>query len=157
LTLRYPNIVIRMNITPDEAWFKKSSAESNLPADILATWNTDEGILDLEPRPGVLSQFYSADNAGEREFMNAVLGYIAQLTIGDRKPLSDEAISAMIETHAPLGLKKKMLLLVPDSEPPLDPGRLPSFRKLQQAEESELLDHLGQYVRDEIKLPIGRI
>src|SRR5262249_1150365 len=61
------------------------------------------------------------------------------------------------ETHAPLGLKKKMLLLVPDSEPPLDPGRLPSFRKLQQAEESELLDHLGQYVRDEIKLPIGRI
>ncbi|HXM36344.1 MAG TPA: hypothetical protein VN920_14215 [Pyrinomonadaceae bacterium] len=157
LAHRYPHIVIRMNITPDEAWFKRASAKSNLAAEILATWNTDEGVLDLEPQPGVLTQFYSADNAGEREFMNVVLGYIAQLTIGDRKPLTDEAISAIIETHAPLGLKKKMLLLVPDSDPPLDPGKLPSFRKLQQAEESELLDQLGQHVRDEIKLPRGRI
>jgi len=153
---RYRHIVIRVNITQDEAWFKRSSAESDLPSVILATWDTDNGILDLEPQPGILSQFYSADNAGEREFMRSVLRHFAELpTEGEQ--LTDDLISEIIETHAPLGLKKKMLLLVPQAEPPLDPRGLPSYRKLQPTEESELLDQLGKHVRDEMKLPIGRI
>lgn len=151
------HVVIRMNITPDEAWFKRASAESNLPFEIFSTWNTDEATLDLELQPSILNQLYSADNTGEREFMRAVLGHISQLTTANREPLTHEAISAMIEAHAPLGLKKKMLLLVPEGEPPLDPGELPSFRKLQEAEGSELLDQLGEHVRRDLKLPIGRI
>src|SRR6185503_10886545 len=93
----------------------------------------------------------------EREFMRTVLRHIAQLTSGNREPLTDEAISAMIETHAPLGLKKKMLLLVPEGEPPLDPRKLPSFRRLQTAETSDLLDQLGEHVRRDLKRPLGRI
>jgi hypothetical protein len=154
---RYACIVIRLNITSDEAWFKRASAESNSPAELLATLDLEEGILDLEPQPGILRQFYSADNAGEREFMRAVLGHIAQLTIADHKPLTDDAISTLIETHAPLGRKKKMFLIVPDGEPPLDPGNLPSVRKLQEQEESDLLDRLGRHLRQETRLSIGPI
>jgi len=62
---------------------------------ILATWNTDDAILDLEPQPGILNQFYSADNAGEREFMRRVLGYTTQLIIGDRKPLTNQAMAVI--------------------------------------------------------------
>lgn len=157
LSEQYHHIVIRMNITPAEQWVKRTSAESNLPCEIFSTWNADEATLDLEPQPGILNQFYSADNAGEREFMRTVLRHIAQLTTGNREPLTDEAISAMIETHAPLGLKKKMLLLVPEGEPPLDPRKVPSFRRLQTAETSELLDQLGEHVRRDLKRPVGPI
>jgi hypothetical protein len=157
LSEHYPHIVIRMNIAEDERWVKGALTESNLPCEIFSTWNTDEATLDLELQPGILNQLYSADNSGEREFMRAVLGHIAQLTTTNREPLTDKAISAMIATHAPLGLKKKMLLLVPEGEPPLDPRKLPSFRRLQTAETSELLDQLGEHVRWDLKLPIGPI
>lgn len=154
---RYSHILIRVNIAPNEAWSNRESTASDLPAILIATCDIDEGALNLEPDPGILNQFYSADNAAEREFMRAVLGYMAQLTKDSSEPLTDEAISAIIDTHAPLGLKKKMLMLVAESEPPLDPRKLPSARKIQKAEESELLDRLANYLRDEIKLPTGPI
>lgn len=157
LAQRYSCMVIRLNITPDDPWFKRSSAESNSPAELLATLDLEEGVLDLEPQPGILRQFYSGDNAGEREFMRTVLGYLVQFTNADDNSLTDDVISMLIETHAPLGRKKKMFLIVPDGEPPLDPGNLPSVRKLQQQEESDLLDQLGHYLRQETRLPIGRI
>lgn len=157
LSEQYPHVVIRMNVTEDERWVKGALAESKLPCQIFSTWNTDEATLDLEFEPGILNQLYSADNTSEREFMRAVLRHIAQLTTANREPLTDEAIAAMIETHAPLGLKKKMLLLVPEGEPPLDPRKLPSFRSLQTAETSELLDQLGEHVRRDLKHPLGPI
>lgn len=157
LVNRYPHVVIRLNIAPNDAWFRRASITSDLPVQLVATCNVDEGFLNLEPEPSILSQLNSANNAGEREFMRTVLGYVAQLAIGSSRPLTDEAISAVIETHAPLGLKKKMLMLIPESEPPLDPGQLPSARKVQPTEESELLDQLGRHLRSEIKLPVGKI
>jgi len=157
LSEHYSHIVIRMNIAEDERWVKGALTESSLPCEIFSTWNTEEATLDLELQPGILNQLYSADNRGEREFMREVLGHIAQLTTANPEPLTDQAISAMIAAHAPLGLKKKMLLLVPEGEPPLDSRKLPSFRRLQTAETSELLDQLGEYVRQDLKLPMGPI
>ena len=89
-------------------------------------------------------------NYGERELMAALFrAFVEVLSTGHARGeqvLSGNELASAIDTHAPLGLKKKLILL-PDN--PLlngDRSQLPRFRAIQEQDIEGLLDWVGANV-----------
>lgn len=98
------------------------------------------------------------NNAGEREMMRVIVEGCCQLLPNDAKHLlSAESIQQIIDRHAPLGVKKKLLFFESNSVPEIIRDGLPPYRSLQEADENELLDELGDHLRRCEGLTIGPI
>lgn len=158
-TTKYSRLLIQLYLQPDEDWEKRQSSDISVIDDVLSVYSDQNtGAITVEIRSGVTAHFYSADNSGERDFMRVILRALGELLPSqNRNALSDEAIATMLELHAPLGLKKKMLLIAPDSELDLDPRGLPRARKVQKSDDNELLDELGKHLRVKEGLNVGPI
>lgn len=156
LSLRQPCLLIRLYLHPDDSWGQRPSEQSTAE-DIKTQVDTTSGIITIELRAGITSLFYSADNVGERHFMRVILRAIGELLSLNDRGLGEESITAILDLHAPRGLKKKLLLIDPSSEPDLDTRRLPRIRKLQKSDKSQLLDELGEHLRTGMKLNVGPI
>jgi len=90
--------------------------------------------------------------------MKIILGGFRELLPDShRKKLSDEVITRIIDNHAPLGRKKKLFFLDTAINPALDDKGLLKYRKVQEADEDELLDELGNYLSSVEKLKEGSI
>ena len=50
--------------------------------------------------------------------------------------LSEEAITTLLDSHAPIGPKKKLIVLRDDLNPRLVPGDLPPYRRAQRSSEN---------------------
>ncbi|PYS91705.1 MAG: hypothetical protein DMF64_11520 [Acidobacteria bacterium] len=159
LTAQHSHVLIQLYLHPEEAWGRRQSSELSALEHVINTRSDPKtGVITVELRAGVTELFYSADNRGERDLMRALLRAIGELLPTQEGPaLSEEAISSILELHAPLGLKKKMLLIAPDSELDLDPRGLPHVRKLQKSDDNELLDELGKHLRTKERLDVGPI
>src|SRR5262249_17365911 len=108
------------------------------------------------PRMNFLLQ--GADNSGEREMMRYLLRELANLLpTHEAICLSEDAIQTILERHAPLGVKKKILLFDANSVPELVRDGLPPYQALQRGDENELLDELGIYLNLNEGLQIGPI
>ena len=82
-------------------------------------------------------------------------GLRALLPKAARGALNDEQIVEILDRHAPLGIKKKLLFLTSDATLELDRNGLPPHRKLQKAEENRLLDELGRHLTQNEGLQVG--
>jgi len=71
--------------------------------------------------------------------------------------LDDAAIEAAVEAHAPLGPRKVIVLIDTSTDPTLDNRGLPPARFVAGHDEAEAMDELGDYLIDELGLPIGPI
>jgi hypothetical protein len=111
---------------------------------------------------GFLGLVDRADNEGERELMRLVLrGLRAVETLGRNgngdQLLDDDVIEAAVDLHAPLGARKMIVLIDTSTDPTLDNRGLPGARFVAGHDEAEAMDELGDYLIDELRLPIGPI
>ena len=102
--------------------------------------------------------FFSKQNEAERNLMIQVLRGIRDLMpTRYRWLLSEEKIESVISEFAPVSAKKMVILVDASVNPELMPTVAPPFRPLQKAEQELLLDDLGAYLIDDIKLPFGEL
>lgn len=148
-------LIIQLELTPSDDWFGISDTDVNLPeeggtSNIDVTTDPANGRIILKLSSPVIRSFIGADNAGERIFMQTVFRALWRLTneLGGRphSQVDDRAIQTMLDTHMPLGMKKKLLVLSSHQVPQLDTTGLPSFRRVKHADENNLLDEMGEYL-----------
>ena len=148
-------IIIQLELTPGDDWFSISDTEVNPPEEggissMGVTTDPAEGRIFLKLSSPIIRSFIGADNAGERIFMQTVFRAIWRLTneLGDRphSQVDERVIQTMLDTHMPLGIKKKLLVFSSHQVPQLDTTGLPSFRRVKHADENNLLDEMGEYL-----------
>jgi len=145
----HSNILVQLSLLPDEFWYR--AEEQGMPANktpIDLHVDSANSVISLTLRSSSRSLFATADNSGERRLMQLILSGLRELLpISRQDELSDSAIGQILDRHAPLGMKKMLVYFNVNTEPDLDPRGLPPYRKVQEADENELLDELGDYLR----------
>lgn len=159
LAQEYSVIIIRLFLTTDKAWHHITAPQETSDELLvyLKTYSAD-GILDVTISSAISSLLESHDNSGERLMMQRILVGLRELLLEEeREKLSNQVISQIIDTHAPLGVKKKLLFLSLDTNPELDKAGISSYREVQAADEDELLEELGNYLSSVTNLKEGAI
>jgi hypothetical protein len=88
---------------------------------------------------------YGADNEGERVLVRKLLeGFNQALALNGHSQLDDNALTAIIEKHAPLGMKKKFFILDTSDNLLLDPRNLKGYRYVQEYDVSKVSDEIGR-------------
>ena len=100
--------------------------------------------------PSLLANLYEPDNQGERELVRELL-FVLKDALRSVNPETEDILDAKkvdhaIEQFAPLGPKKKMVLLPDAPILRLGTGSLPHFRSVKEADREELLDNIGEHV-----------
>lgn len=152
---------LEVELVPDEAWFGGPNAIAGAEADdVIDCIATGPCRLTVRLRPGFLDLVNRDDNEGERELMRRVLRGLVAVEAHGRdggELLDDVAIEAAVDLHAPLGLRKVIVLLDASADPTLDDRGLPSARFVQGHDEAVAMDALGEYLIEERGLPVGQI
>lgn len=156
------SLVIRLDLEPGPEWHVPAEPES-LQVDEIVQFeirsSEDEVVLHIKPTLFALME--SSDNQGERQLMTVVLEAISQFLF--EKGLADDSIavrneiSSLIDNYAPLGLKKRLVILGSNADWRLDPRGLPQFRKVQDWDNGNLLDQLGRHLSETVGLTVGSI
>ena len=144
---RFDPLVIEVDLVESETWFAQDVA-SRETLDIM---RTNRGF-QLEFHEGTSALLRGGDNAGEREIVRLLLDALHDAgrdAVGADDRPSEDSIAQALDTHAPLGLKKKFSLIGGEVSLILDESNLPPYRPLQLAvldewrdREQELLDRL---------------
>lgn len=148
-------LIIEVNLAPSGDWLEIPSDSNNKDSypsiSELVSYNVqaEEYKISLEFSSPIKKLLLHPDNRGERGIIAVLLAAIRELlqklsipTAGD---LSDDLISKVIDIHAPLGNKKKLIML-PLKDPRLDDRALPRLRKVQHADQQEVLDKVAHYL-----------
>jgi len=149
------NIVIRFHLSPSGKWDQPLPEDwQNNCGDIVkslkCTVDSKESTILLEVGASILGHLARPDNYAEREIMVIVLDAIGRLLAQFRAApdvLNDTAIRSILNIHAPLGIKKKLLILPHESDPSLDNRQIPDFRKIQEPDEQWALEDIGNYIK----------
>jgi hypothetical protein len=159
LTLDSRVLLIQLFIEQDEAWHHIEERSFTLNKEpIKSEANSVKTTLNVTISSGICSLLRSANNEGERYLMQRVLAGIRDLLPREeQEALSDDVIHTLLDLHAPLGIKKKLFYLEGNLNPELDENGLPNYRKVQEADEDELLDELGDYLSSVENLKVGEI
>ena len=106
----------------------------------------------------LIPYLHSANNEGERVLLREVLkSFSSMLARADElHALNKAEIDTILDTHAPLGRKKKMLFLNTETNASLNPQNLPRFRELQEHDVEEQLDGLVEEL-GKLAPPIGDV
>lgn len=111
--------------------------------------DTQSGVK-LYLAPSILTSLNQVDNECERTLVRALLLILGEY-IRHENPLSEcvlnaQSVGTSLDAIAPLGRKKKMVLMTDSRR--LYEGRhdLPSFRGVQEADSQELLDQVGDHI-----------
>lgn len=148
LASEHRQILIQLRIQPDEFWERiptGASAEEDFAVEVVA--DRMNARLTVTLRSALTAWLRGPDNRGERLLMVKLLNGLRNLLSSpSARQLDDAAISAILDRHAPLGQKKKLLFIDTSTNPILDPRGLPEPRKVKLADENLLLDELGEYL-----------
>lgn len=129
-------------VEPDDNWVEVTESAS--------------GQIELVFAPAAQLALGGPDNAGERELLRRVLEGLAAVaaTLGYHPEID---IDAAVEEAAPLGVKKKVMLIDTSANIRLTPGDLPPLRMVNDADIEQLLDETGPAVADKLTLSEGPI
>ncbi len=148
LAERYWRLLVQISLSAPEQWFLTASPEmrsTEHPFSLQVDAAT--GTLHLALAASVKELIEWADNSGERDLMRMILQGVRKLLPEEaRAPFSDDAMTTILDRHAPLGRKKQLLALSVDQNPDLDVRGLLPFRKVQAADMQELLDELAEHL-----------
>ena len=148
LAERFAPLVLEVDLLESEAWFAEHAASQQA----LKIERTERGIR-LTFLEGAAALLEGGDNAGEREIVRLVLEALhdlgQDLVRANDRP-SEDLVTQALEVFAPLGLKKKLVILGGEASNYLEDSGLPRYRPLQPAVteewrdcEHELLDRLN--------------
>jgi hypothetical protein len=155
LTRRRFEVVVELEDSP--AW--EDAADFPPPGPVATVTAPGAGRLVLLLHPALLPQFARADNEGERQLLQLLLAALDEaLPREERVGWRDADAAAVVERVAPLGRKKMYLVWNPPPERAIDPHNLPPPRPpLQEADDAEALDELGEHLRGARGMSVGPI
>ncbi len=157
--LNWP-MTIYVDLDLDKNWQTQMESDAN-EEPLLCEINPEQLSIRAVFYPPIIGLIQRIDNWGEMVCMRIILENVSSLldTLGwelEARRLIDN-INNIIEQHSKIPNKKKVLSINPYDNPTLLPGNLASFRNVQQVDRSILLDELGEYLTNKLKLPIGPI
>lgn len=144
-----------VTIIPSDAWLRPGPTAATDPW-VEAT-TPAEDLVAVRFTSGAKAAFSGADNGGERRLLTVLLDAFAATLANITGRLVPWDIAAIVERHAPLGPKKKIVAYPADVNLQLRPGDLPRARHVQEAEVEQLIDELGPQVASELGLELGKI
>lgn len=154
---KYQRILIEVDLEQPTSWQTLPTQREQGPP-ITTQVDKKVGTIRFTFQLGMNFLLQGPDNTGEREMMRYLLRELANLlSANDAKYLSENAIQTILDRHAPLGVKKKILLFDANAVPELVRDGLPPYRALQKADKNELLDELGIYLSLKEGLQVGPI
>jgi hypothetical protein len=162
ITLSHPPAIV-VGVDKRENWKENDSKLLLEQYPLPVTCNLDPDGIQVRAsfHPSVLPALYGSDNKGELMCMDAILHSIADLLerIGDKSAARNlVGVTSIIHSkHSSNPFKKKVLILRPGNSPQLAPGNPHRYRKVQGSERNVVLDELGQYLSNNVKLPEGQI
>jgi len=143
---RTERILIQVHLAELHEWNKSGPIDDGLPPIVVHT-DAEMAVIRIELGAKMSRMLLTADNVGEREMMRELLtGFRDLLPSKNKRILSQQEIAAIIDLHAPVGVKKKLLFFDSTAVPEIVSDGLPQYRPLQEADESLLLDELGDHL-----------
>lgn len=152
-------IDIQVRLESPTHWFnpieKDTDEERGLPQ--IASEVGRRSVAILIPH-GFQPYLHSADNQGERMILLSLLQGLGEMIqrSGHRNTLDGSVRDRIVETHAPVGRKKKFFLVDTEKTVALSPKNLPTLRKLQDHDIQEQLDELVEQLGEHAP-PIGEV
>jgi len=124
----------------------ENTAEGNQEINFTVTFEGNEILFHLPP--SIISFFSRIDNEGERLIIRELLKSFGSFLVsrGKQDTISDDRCCEIIEKIAPLGLKKKFLLLNTTLQTSLNPKNLPRVRLLQQHDINQQMENLNEII-----------
>lgn len=154
----YERVQLHLELRSSQEWLKANRDATDAT---LSCEDTGGGRLRLRLGPGVASLLEGPDNAGEREIMRAVLGGISSLLVNTVQRSLESLVGTpqdeVLDQYVPLGQQKTVFFLNGDDNPQLDSRALPGYRPVQPAEESVVLNDIGQHLSATRRLAVGPI
>jgi hypothetical protein len=155
-----PFIHINLDILSDQRWYEHnltfSDEEHCVEISIL-----EHARIQMVLAPSLLKYFDRDDNMGERIFVDQLLDALQakphktrKLTLAHGSNITNQAV---LDKHAPLGRKKKLLFLSSMNDPALVEKGLPPEREIQEFNRSILLDALGNHLDSSLQVSVGEI
>lgn len=143
-------ICIELDLLPDEHWF---DLKSELPANLVEWLHLSDkgaGRLHLTISAAIMDRLHTPDNGAERAMLRVVLHGLRDLSLHftetDTTNVSDAMIDEWVDRHAPLGLKKKFVLVTVLEDVRLDDHGLPPYRPVQHADLREIQEELAAHL-----------
>ena len=110
--------------------------------------NRDARTVAVTVAPSFRMALMCRDNSAERVLLIRTLeGLRSLLTEEECASWTDADLRQAVEKHAPLGIKKKIFTLNVATNPELCPLDAPNFRPVQEPDEQDVLDEIGEHLR----------
>lgn len=151
--VRQIGIEVTLQESENWAW---CTGETNT-GDWLEAVALGDGIVSLKVGSGAARAFLGADNAGERQLVFGLLKALQDAVEGLAGIQIELDLPGIVDRHAPLGLKKKIISVEGLTNIELMPGLLPPVRLVQDADVAFLSDDLGPRVSSALQLQPGPI
>jgi hypothetical protein len=150
-------ILIEVHLGELDEWHRTGPIKGGRPA-IAVTADMEDAVISVDVGAMMSRMLLTADNLGERELLGELLkGIRSLLPLKEQRLLSQEHIQAIVDRYAPLGVKKKLLFFESNAVPEILADGLPAYRSLQEADENQLLDELGDYLTNNERMARGPI
>ena len=105
----------------------------------------------------LIAYLYGANNEGERVLVKKILEGFDQFIVSKKVPaMSSKELEAILETNAPLGMKKKFFILDSSDNMLIDPRNLQEHRYVQEYDVSNVLDQIVPALGEACP-PVGEI
>lgn len=150
-------ILIEVHLEEIDEW-DRTRPITGARAAITVTPDVENAVIRVDIGATMSRMLMTADNLGEREILAELLKGIRDLLPSmEQRLLSQDHITAIVDRHAPLGVKKKLLFFESNAVPEILADGLPDYRSLQEADENQLLDELGDYLIKNERMARGPI
>lgn len=138
-------------IEPDDSFVRDSDVYNKLNV----TSSGDTIVLNIPKE--IMAYFYGAENEGDRIIVRQLLyGINDALTKKSLKPFTEKEIEAIIEKNAPLGFKKKLIILHSRSNLLLDSRNLVNTRYVKEYDTSTIANSIAKLLGDKCP-PVGEV
>lgn len=135
----------------DDRFIRDENVRAQLKVDV------KDNHINLTLPHEIMPYFYGADNEGDRIVVDhLLLGINRFLEKKGLSPFSNDQIKAILEKDAPIGNKKKLIILHSRSNLILDRRNLRSYRYIQDYDTSVVLNSIPTLLGSLLP-PIGEI
>jgi len=107
-------VVFELELVEDDAWFNDTPAEDD---EALAWQVVARDRIGMTVYPAVMDRLSGPTNEGERDIVAELVRAIAAV---DGSVADDDFVTAVVDRHAPLGQKKKLVTFRQTNDPRLD-------------------------------------
>jgi hypothetical protein len=154
---RKGRILIEVCLKELEEWNKTGAIKDGQSA-VLVSTDLEKAAIRIDLAAKMSRMLLTADNVGEREMVRQLLASFRDLLPPkSQSVMSQQVIEVIVDRHAPVGVKKKLLFFDSTAVPEIVSDGLPDYRALQEADENLLLDELGEHLTQKEGMQTGPI